>query len=209
MDQLEETHYFSTPVYLIKKPEFLDLINPVSEHYLNHSKSVSKKDGSNSLVTMTSNYHNEPSIALFSEYVNQTAWNILSAQGYDMKNLVTYFTEMWTHEHDEYSYMEKHIHGSSSQISAFYFLEAPENGSKFCIFDPRESKTIVGLPSKNDMVISQSSNQIVFTPSEGMLIMTNSWLPHSFTQNRSKKPFKFVHMNISVAVKQQPEVEIV
>jgi hypothetical protein len=29
-------------------------------------------------------------------------------------------------------------------------------------------------------------------------MFTNSWLPHSFTKNPSKKPFKFIHFNVGV-----------
>jgi hypothetical protein len=37
-----------------------------------------------------------------------------------------------------------------------------------------------------------------------MLILTNAWLPHSFTRNNSDKPMRFVHMNLSVALNEQP-----
>ena len=45
-------------------------------------------------------------------------------------------------------------------------------------------------------------------------MFTNSWLPHSFTKNESKKPLSFIHFNIAVqpAIQQsceKPQVEVV
>ena len=56
---------------------------------------------------------------------------------------------------------------------------------------------------------------INFVPKEGQLMFTNSWLPHSFTKNQSKKPIRFIHFNIAVAQAQQnqccekPQAEII
>lgn len=215
MDKLSETHYFATPVYMVRKPEFLETVKGVSSRYVEASKK--RKKGKSYVVLMTASYMNEPEMAEFAQYISQTAWNILSAQGYKMDNLVTYFTEMWTQEHNHMSSMETHVHGRGAQISAFYFLDAPKNGCKFVIHDPRPGKVIINLPEANNKEITAGSHQIVFTPEPGALILTNSWVPHSFTKNFSKEPVRFVHMNLSVAVnpnyvppaKPQKTVEVV
>ena len=59
---------------------------------------------------------------------------------------------------------------------------------------------IINLPEANNREITMGSHQVVFTPEPGALILTNSWLPHSFSKNFSKEPVRFVHMNLSVAV---------
>jgi len=204
-DTLSESHYFSCPVYMVKKPEFIESVRAVSNQYLqDHTVG-------NGLTSMTGNYSNEESIAEFSQYVSQTAWNILASQGYAMDKLVTYFTEMWTQEHNHMSSMETHLHGAGAQISAFFFLDVPKDGCNLVIHDPRPAKVIIGLPQADEGKITSGSNQIVFTPEAGALILTNSWLPHSFTRNMSDKPVRFVHMNLSVALapeQSQPEVEV-
>lgn len=205
-DTLSESHYFACPVYMVKKPEFVEKVKAVSDRYLNDA-SVG-----NGVVTMTGNFSHEEEIADFSQYVSQTAWNILASQGYAMDNLVTYFTEMWTQEHNSTSSMETHIHGMGAQISAFFFLDVPENGCKLVIHDPRPAKVIINLPQKDEGKITSGSNQIVFTPEAGALILTNSWLPHAFTRNASGEPTRFVHMNLSVSVapeQPKPDVEVV
>ena len=112
MDSLEEVNYFSTTIYAVEKPEFLDPIRVVSEKYLLESKTCQ----GNKMTVMTQNFSGELEALEFAQYVSQTAWNILSSQGYDMNSLVTYFTEMWTQEHNFMSSMEQHVHGMGAQI---------------------------------------------------------------------------------------------
>jgi uncharacterized protein (TIGR02466 family) len=206
MDTLSETHYFQSPVYVVNKPEFLNAVRTVSTRYEQASKA---QRNAPTVLAMTANYSHEEELKEFSEYVSQTAWNVLSSQGYWMDDNVTFFTEMWTQEHNTSSYMETHVHGYGSQITAFYFIDAPENSCKFVIHDPRPGKVIVNLPEKDNSAITLGSRQIVFTPQAGTLILTNSWLPHSFTKNYSSEPMRFVHMNISVAPSEAGKVEII
>jgi uncharacterized protein (TIGR02466 family) len=206
MDNLNEANYFSTPVYLVRKTEFLEVVKSVSDRYL--AQAANTCGDSVPPTVMTADYSAEPELAEFGQYVSQTAWNILAAQGYNMDKFVTYFTEMWTQQHNFMSSMETHIHGAGAQISAFYFLEVPKDGCNLVIHDPRPAKVIIGLPQKDESKISGASNMIVFTPEAGSLILTNSWLPHSFTRNMSYEPVRFVHMNLSVAMAPEPEVEV-
>jgi len=204
MDQLQELNYFTSTVYAVKKPEFLDSVRKVSDNYLSQSKERKKKE--KHIVLMSGNYAHEPEIAEFTQYVSQTAWNILSAQGYDMEHLVTFFTEMWTQEHNSLSSMDSHVHGRGSQISAFYFLDAPEHGCQLMIHDPRPAKVIINLPEADQKQITPASQHVLFKVEPGMLLLCGAWLPHSFTKNFSKDPVRFVHMNLSVAANPVPRV---
>lgn len=207
MDKLEEAHYFASPVYTVLKPDFLDAVRTVSSRY----EEASREHKTNPEVPhlMTATYSHEPELEAFSQYVSQTAWNILASQGYAMDKLVTYFTEMWTQEHGHLSSMETHVHGHGVQLSAFYFIDVPKDSCKLVIHDPRPGKVIINLPEKNAHDITMGSHQIVFTPQPGGLIFANAWLPHSFTKNMSHEPMRFVHMNMAVAVAPEPEVEVV
>jgi uncharacterized protein (TIGR02466 family) len=207
MDKLEEAHYFASPIYVVKKPEFLEAVRTVSTRY-----EEAHREGSKGATLMTGTYAHEPELEEFSRYVSQTAWNILSSQGYNMDSLVTFFTEMWTQEHGHMSSMETHIHGHGVQISAFYFIDAPKDSCKLVLHDPRQAKVIINLPEKDATKITMGSHQVVFTPEAGTLIFANAWLPHSFTKNMSQEPMRFVHMNLSVAVAphtHEPEVEVI
>ena len=212
MDQLEEFNYFSSTVYAIKKPEFLEPVQQVTKEYLEKSKE--KKNKEKPMTLMTADYSGEPLVAEFAQYISQTVWNILDAQGYAMENFVTYFMEMWTQEHNFHSSMEQHVHGFGAQMSVFYFIDVPDDGCKMIIYDPRPAKVIINLPVKDKQEVLPASQNVVFTPEAGTMIFTPAWLPHSFTRNLNKKePVRFVHMNLSVAPAPQkenkPEVEII
>lgn len=206
MDTLEEQHYFASPVYVVQKPEFLESVRAVSTRYEDASREHKKQP--NYVNLMTASYAHEEELQEFSQYVSQTAWNILASQGYAMDQMVTFFSEMWTQEHNHSSSIETHIHGSGCQISAFYFIDTPDRACKLVVHDPRSAKVIIGLHEKDSTVITPGSNQIMFTPQPGTLIFINAWLPHSLTKNMSKDSMRFVHMNIAVAP-QDSSVEVI
>jgi uncharacterized protein (TIGR02466 family) len=198
-DQLQPLHYFPTTVYLAKKLEFLPAVRDVSSQYLTESIQTAGP-------RMTGSYAHEPAIAEFVSYVSQTAWNILNSQGFAMNTLVTYCSEMWTQEHPQHSYMETHVH-PGAQISAFFFLDCPPDGCKIVMHDPRPGKAQANLMEAIPTTVTAASTQIVVTPEPGLLFIAPSWLPHSFTANRSDKPCRFVHINIATAP--QPHAEVV
>ena len=211
MDKLDEYHYFTTPIYSIVKTEFLEPMRKVSNHYLEQSKEIPELK--NAMTVMTGNYSNDFLAAEFAQYVSQTAWNVLHGQGYDMDKFVTFFTEMWTQEHNFSSSMDTHVHGHGAQISAFYFLEVPDDACKLIIHDPRPAKVIINLPERDGNNLSAASQMVVFTPQEGLLFIAPSWLPHQFTRNMNPdKPVRFVHMNLGVMIappQQDPNVEVI
>jgi uncharacterized protein (TIGR02466 family) len=195
--QLQRWDYFTSSVYSIDAPKFLNEVNEVSEEYFE----ISKKDKNLDEIYpsyITENYFDHEKIKDFQQFIGQTAWNILDSQGYAMEDYVTYFTEMWSQEHHKHSSMEQHVHGFGSQLVGFYFLECPKNCSKLIIYDPRSAKVQINLPLKDESQISFGSNAVNFEPKVGQLIFTNSWLAHSFTKHSSDSPIKFVHFNLSV-----------
>jgi hypothetical protein len=206
MDHLEEINYFATTIYAVEKTEFLEPIRAISDKYLEESKNCLGRN----MTVMTQNFSTDSEALEFAQYVSQTAWNILASQGYAIDHGVTYFTEMWTQEHNFQSSMDQHFHGNGAQISAFYFLEVPDKACKLIVYDPRASKVIINLPQADADKMTPASPFGVFTPKEGVIIFTPAWLPHSFSRNmNSEKPMKFVHMNIAVAPAPQiPELEV-
>jgi uncharacterized protein (TIGR02466 family) len=183
--------------YIIERPDFLDLVSTVSEENLEIQR---KERDLNEMypMYMSQNYYADPRMAVFSEFVGATAWNILNEQGYAMQDKVVSFAEMWTQEHHKHSAMDAHVHGYGSQIVGFYFLETPENCSNVVFHDPRSGKVQIDLPEQDMSIATPASKMINFTPKPGMMIFTNSWLAHSFTRHAADKPMKFVHFNVTV-----------
>lgn len=210
--QLQVAHQFPCPIYIIERPDFLEMVNSVSEEALE----IQRKDRDlNEIypVYMTTSYFADPRMAKFSEFIGSTAWNILNEQGYAMQDRAVQFTEMWTQEHYKHSAMDAHVHGFGSQIVGFYFLETPEDCSRVVFHDPRAAKVQIDLPEQDINMATPASKMINFTPKPGMMIFANSWLAHSFTRHAAELPIKFVHFNLTVIHQPQacpaPAAEIV
>ena len=211
--QLQVAYHFPCPIYLIERPDFLEVVNTVSEEALETAK---KTQQLNEIypVHMSGSYFGDPRMAGFSEFVGATAWNILNEQGYAMQDKVVQFTEMWTQEHHKHSAMDAHVHGFGSQIVGFYFLETPEDCSRVVFHDPRAAKVQIDLPEQDMNMATPASKMINFQPKPGLMIFANSWLMHSFTRHAADLPIKFVHFNLTVQMAQPavcpaPAAEIV
>ena len=199
--QLQAAYHFCAPVYTIDRPDFLPVVQSVSEEYLaKQEKSVNEIYP----AIMSGSYYADPRVADFAEFVGVTAWNILAEQGYAMGDKILSFTEMWTQEHHKYSSMEQHTHGYGAQIVGFYFLEVPDNSSRVVFHDPRISKTMIDLQEADSSQLTIASQMINFEPKPGLMIFSNAWLAHSFTRHASEKPIKFVHFNLMVKQAEAP-----
>jgi uncharacterized protein (TIGR02466 family) len=195
--QLQVAHHFPCPIYLIERPDFLEVVNTVSDEALEVQR---KERDLHEIypVYMTKNYFGDPRMAEFTEFVGATAWNILNEQGYVMQDKAVSFVEMWTQEHYKHSAMDAHVHGYGSQIVGFYFLETPEGSSNVVFHDPRAAKVQIDLPEQDTNMATPASKMINYTPKPGMMIFANSWLMHSFTRHAAELPIKFVHFNLTV-----------
>ena len=195
--QLQVAYHFPCPIYIIERPDFLDVVNQVSEEGLETQRKTQELNEIYPVV-MSGNYCDDSRLNSFAEFVGGTAWNILNEQGYAMQDKVVSFTEMWTQEHHKHSAMDQHVHGFGSQIVGFYFLETPEDCSRVVFHDPRSAKVQIDLPEQDMNMATPASKMINFEPKPGMMIFANSWLAHSFTRHSSELPIKFVHFNLTV-----------
>lgn len=208
-DQLTHVAYFPSNVYMIKLPQYLEVLRAVSAENMKVAREAAAAATPNPLeeiypVSMTGTYANDPRVQEFAQYVSRTAWNILQSQGANMQPLFTVFMDMWTQEHRKGSSMDTHIHPHGAHITAFYFLDCPENGCQIGLHDPRPGKVATTLPPVDMNQLSDISEAVYLRPEEGMLLLTNSWLPHSFTRNASDDPCRFIHMNLGVVVNPNP-----
>jgi uncharacterized protein (TIGR02466 family) len=197
-DVLQTEGYFATPVYYIEKPDFVAPVLEVFDEY------VKKTCKTNELYPsiMTHNMVHDPRMQDFGKYIVDSAWNIMSTQGYAMENRTTYFHSMWGQQHYKYGSMEEHIHNDNVQLVGFYFLACPKNCPKLILHDPRAGKRQIGLQEADTTQVTDATTGIVFEPKPGSMFFTNAWLPHSLTRNASNDPFKFIHFNISVGYAQ-------
>ena len=194
---LDEFHYFVTPIYITKQPQFLEVMKAIAADSI---KQVHGKAKPNKIhpVLMSGNMLEDPRIKEFASFVGSTAWNILSSQGYAMDNFNTVFTELWCQEHYQTSSMDYHVHPGGNFLVGFYFLDVPEGVPHAVIHDPRPGRVMLDLPQADPTQATLSSTMINFKPEPGMIMFAPAWLAHSFGRNPSKLPFRFVHFNLTV-----------
>jgi hypothetical protein len=189
-DIVDQWQYFPSPVYSIKKPDFLNAARKASKEALKAHGAI------NPIYPMAhGNLFDDANLEPLFGYVLNTGWNLLSEQGYQMEGLSTHLTEAWVQEHHKLSSMEYHSH-SDCDLVAFYVLECPKDAPKLVIHDPRSMRIASNLPEADLSKITTATRMVNFTLEAGMLMFTPSWLAHSFTRNPSLKPFTFIHLNI-------------
>jgi uncharacterized protein (TIGR02466 family) len=195
--QLYGANYFCSSVYSLIEPKFLDSLRKISKLYLDEAKKKTKVD-KNFPIAQGDNMFQDPRIADFVNFVNGAAHQVLVSQGYNMTNFKMMFTEMWAQEHHTGSGHEEHIHGMGNQISGFYFLDTPKDGPRVVFHDPRPAKVYANLPEADSTQATIASNMINYVPEPGLMILTNSWLPHTIQRNPTKQPFRLIHFNLAV-----------
>lgn len=186
---MEIYDYFKCPVYVESLKDFLDLTRSISREY-----EISLEDN----VFQSKNIAFDSRVKPLMDYIAQCAWNALDAQGYDMNLFETRLNDLWLQVYNKYNHMPQHVHSNYSHMSGFYFLDVPENSGRIILFDPRPGKNQINLPEKNRNEATYASGMINFEPYEGMLFMTNSWVPHGIDNHISDNSLRVLHFNITV-----------
>ena len=192
-DLLQSMFCFTSAIYTIKKLEYLNDMRYVCKEFIKKRKTQTTLDKIYPVI-MTENLFEDEKIKPLLSYIIGTSKSILASQGYNMNMYDINCFELWCQEHYQYSGQEEHIH-PHSQISGFYVLDVPENSPRIIFHDTNQAKKMLPLAETNYEQATFASTSINFVPEPGMFYFTNSWLPHSFTKNPSKKPFKFIHFN--------------
>jgi len=195
---LEGSVHFPTVTYTAKAPQFLESARQVAQEAISEERKNGKALDKIYPVIMTKSFHLDPRMEALTRFIAQSAWEILSDQGYDMAPLNTYFTDFWCQEHYRHSAMEQHVHGMGAQIVGFYFLDVPKDSSRLVLHDPNAGKAMAGIRERDVSAATPASTAINFVPEPGMCFFANAWVPHSFSRHASSKPMRFIHFNINV-----------
>ena len=148
-DQLQTSVYFSSPIYYIEIPEWVDNINKICDKYIKDAKKknekiikerekrFNKKIGEHGMSHHSMSLVGDPSLKELEDYIGATSWNILDSMGYNLKEYELFFTELWVQEFGEKGggHHEGHIH-YDNHISGFYFLKCSDKTSIPVFHDP-------------------------------------------------------------------------
>jgi len=191
-------NHFSNPVYFANFSEFLLNSTIAFEKHINRTKSEEANIDELYPIHQSYNFYDDPLVFDLASFITKVSWDFLYQQGYDMDKFQTYVISLWAQEHEYNSGHVEHVHALGSQISGFYIIDAPKDGSYLVVCDPRPGKKQISLPLRDNKQLSTASDKVYFTPEPGNIYFFNSWLPHEISRNRSKQPFKLIHFNVGI-----------
>ena len=207
-DQFYREDYFKCPVYWFDKPEWIEPLNKASDKYIqqakkNNTKVIKERNkkmgnkGDQGMVHHSTSLIGDPNFKIIQNYIGATAYNLLTEQGFDLKNHQIFITELWVQEFakDGGGHHTLHTHWNG-HISGFYFLKASNKTSRPIFEDPRPGRMMNLLPMKDASKITDSSHQVNYDAKPGRLIFFNSYLPHMYAVDHAYEPFRFIHFNI-------------
>lgn len=203
---IQEAFYFSSPLWVDQRLEFLKPINKISDKYIKEARNLNKKlikdTGDFGISHHSGPMQMEPECKILMDYVAQRSWEFLDVQGFDLNNYTPVFNDFWVQEFAKNGggHHDTHIH-SNNHVSGFYFLKCSEKTSYPIFHDPRPSAAMTKLPLKNQFEISHASESINFKPTPGSIMIFNSYVPHQFAVDHGKEPFRFIHWNIQFVPK--------
>ena len=208
-DQLQASVYFSSPVYSIEIPEWVDDVNKICDKYVKDAKKnnakiikerekkFGKKIGDHGMSHHSTSLIGDPGLKQLQEYIGATSWNVLDHMGYDLKNYELFWTEFWVQEFGEKGggHHEGHIH-YDNHISGFYFLKCSDKTSMPVFHDPRPGKLMTQLPLKNEKEITLGTDKIHYKPKPGTMIFIPAYLTHEYIVDAGIQDFRFIHFNL-------------
>jgi uncharacterized protein (TIGR02466 family) len=203
---LLENYIFSTPIYIIKKEEWVEKINEFSNKYIIEAKEKNLSHLENKdfgKVHHSTYLTKDLNFKEFINYINKNAFNILNNQGYDLENYTLATTELWVQEFSSLGggYHSSHVHWNG-HVSGFYFLKCSDKTSYPIFHDPRTGRMMNLLPEKNLSEFSLASSSVHIKVKQGDFIFFNSYLQHEFPITFTKDCFRFIHFNIQAFPKQ-------
>jgi len=218
-DQLQASVYFSSPVYSIEIPEWVDDANKVCDKYIKDAKKnnakiikerekkFGKKIGDHGMSYHSTSLVGDPALKEIQEYIGATSWNVLDHMGYDLTNYELFWTEFWVQEFGEKGggHHEGHIH-YDNHISGFYFLKCSDKTSMPVFHDPRPAKLMTQLPLKNETEITLGAHQIHYKPKPGTMMFFPSYMEHQYVVDDGVEPFRFIHFNLQAVRKMITDV---
>jgi uncharacterized protein (TIGR02466 family) len=206
--------HFSTPIYSSFDDRFVKPLNKISDNLIlkskkenikvlkDREKGIGKKIGDHGFSYQSDSLISNKNFDDFKNYIGELSVAVLDSQGYNLKEHVLFFKELWVQQFAEKGggHHSTHVH-FNSHLSGFYFLKASDK-TPFPIFhDPRVGKDMIQLPRKNVNALDTSNDMVHFRIKPGSLIIFPSYLPHEFDIDHGVDTFRFIHFNMQAISK--------
>jgi uncharacterized protein (TIGR02466 family) len=210
MEDFNKSYYFSTPIYMVQKPEWVEKVDKACEKYIikakNHyQKIITKRDnllgkkiGDHGLSYNSGSIVNDPELSELQAYIGLHSWIFLQEMGYDLTHQDMYWTEFWVQQFGSKGggHHEGHIH-SNNHVSGFYFLRCSEKTSFPMFLEPRYIKEMTQLPlAKKLNADAPAIDKVKYSPKPGTLIFFPAYLEHQYVVDNGVEDFRFIHFNL-------------
>jgi len=206
--------HFSTPIYSSFDNQFVDPLNKISDKLIYQSekrnakalkdreKGIGKKIGDHGFSYHSESLVKDKYFEKFRTHIGELSVAILDSQGYDLKDHLLFFKELWVQQfaNNGGGHHNTHVH-FNSHLSGFYFLKASDKTPSPIFHDPRIGKDMIQLPRKNENSLDLSSDMVHFGVKPGSLIIFPSYLPHEFDIDHGVDSFRFIHFNLQAISK--------
>lgn len=199
--ELIET-FFSTPIYITEKPEWVSDTNKfcqpyIDESHLAHQNEVKRLGSDFGLVYHSTSIQDDPNLKYLTDWIGQTAHKVMTEWGADLSNHTLIYESMWVQEFpkDGGGHHRIHIH-ENCHVSGFYFLQN-EDSSYPLFHDPRQGAAMTTLPELDSRKITPASRSCNVQPEPGHMYMFPSYLPHEYIFSKKGGAFRFIHFNLS------------
>ena len=192
--------FFSTPVWADKVEDYKET-NEVIYDYI---KKLHDEDQSGVIKSNIKGWHskdfdlkkNEPGkfIQMISPKINK----VLTDMDWDLNKQRIKITNMWAIINKGGAANARHHHGNSD-ISAAYYVRAPQNCGEIVFHDPRPAPVFSHPRANKPNSLNAMVNSI--QPVEGGLVLFPSYLEHSVNQNLSEQERIVISFNIRLLLK--------
>lgn len=208
MEKLKIHKLFESLIYTYEDDSYVKPLIKHTDKYIEDGKKYNqdrmkrrdkiykKKVGDIGLSHASTTLIGDKKLEKFSSFVEQTAFNILDSQGFDMSKQIIDFTELWVQEFGKKGGGHQRVHVHDGHMSGFYFLKCSEKTSYPIFHDPRPAAVVTKLPYKEPLQ-TNSIKEADIRPKPGMFVFFNSFLPHEFAVDPGVEPFRFIHFNLT------------
>ena len=189
--------FFSTPIWTSKAEKY----QKVNEELLIYISMLQEKDPKGVIKSNFIGWHshdfdlNDNVPKKFTQIIKNNINKTLNDMDWDLDKQEIKITNMWAIVNAGHAFNQKHHHGNSD-ISAAYYVKAPEKCGDIVFYDPRPAPVFRHPIAKSPNILNASINSI--KPEEGLLVLFPSYLEHSVNPNLSNNERIVISFNITL-----------
>lgn len=189
--------FFSTPIWAEK----IEGYEKVNKEMLAYILDLKKKDPIGVLKSNFKGWHSKDfnmkdiNPINFITSIKNNLNRSINDMNWDLSNQSVKISSMWAIINQKDAWNQKHQH-SNSDISAAYYVTAPEGCGDIVFYDPRPARVYKQPIAKSPNKLNGTVSSI--KPEAGMLILFPSYLDHSVNPNTADKNRIVISFNLSL-----------